>query len=144
MLCDALHFGNKLPVPFVAPDPDPEQPFAPLHLEHDQLKMSGCLHHALAADMHPFDIRQQDLTLPVVGVENQSVVSDYELSIAQQVQQKRDERNNDKEHHDVDNRIREHDRELVLEETSLDSRIEQKYHQVEQCLLIVEVQFIFE
>jgi hypothetical protein len=144
VLSDPLHFSNKISVAFIASDANAKQALAASHLEYDELKMSGCLNEHLAADVHPLDVRNPDLALSVTRLKYQPIIRDHQPAVTVQVQDERDKRDDDKEYHDIHERIPENELELILKEASLDSGVQQKYEQVRKCLLIVEIEFVFE
>ncbi len=144
MLGNALHLRDQLAVALVSSHTDSKQPLSPRKLENDQLKPPGRLYKHFTTDVHPLDVRQFNLALPVAGLKDKSILGDNESPIPEQVQNERHKRHRHEEDHDVHDRIFEDEAKLVLKKTPFDPRVQEKHKQIQQCLLVVEIEFVFE
>jgi hypothetical protein len=67
-----------------------------------------------------------------------------ELSVSESIEQQADKRNENEKSDDIKNRVTKHQREFILDETPPYSRVENKRYQIDQRLLIIEIESIFE
>lgn len=135
---------QQFPLPFVSSEPDTEGTAAVLGLDNDHLKSSGGLHHPFFADVDPFDILERNGPLCEPVPENNLGIGDNKFSVANPVQQQRAECDNDKERDDQNDRIVEYQRKIIFDKRTFDSDIENKRQKINQRLLIIKVQFVFE
>lgn len=139
-----LHFADQVIAPLVPADPDAEDSPSGLYFEHDQLKPTRCLHKPFAPNMHPFNVLETDDTLPIPVVENQPVLVDDQFPVTKPVHDQPDEGDGEKQDHDVKDRIPVNHSELVFHKISADSCVEKQRKEIDKCLLVIEIEFVFE
>jgi hypothetical protein len=141
---DPFHFGNEFLIPLITSHPDAKEAPPASDFDDDKLKLPGRLNKLFTSNVHPLDVVYADLSFPISASECNSFGCDDQLSIADSVEKKYNRRDDDKKDDNVGQRIPVDHGELILDEISTDPYVEDECHQVDERLLIVEIQFVFE
>lgn len=139
-----LDQSKQFSLPFISAQSDPECPPPVFCLDDNDLKSSRRLHHPFFADMHPLDVTDIDRPFIESVVKCDLCIGHDQFPVADPVQQQCSERQEDEEHDDEDNRVVKDKGETVFDECPFDPDVQQQRQQIDQRLLIVKIEFVFE
>ena len=141
---DPLHFRDQFFFSFISPHTDPVETPPALYFEDDYLEPSCCLDRPFPPDVKPLNIGERNFSPGKFMLKHDCAILQDELAVPESIQQQGDKRNENEKSNDIENRVSEHQLEFILDETPSYSSVENKCYQIDQRLLVIEIELIFE
>lgn len=139
-----VHLVNKFPLVLIPANANPEKTPPVFQFEDDHLKSTPGLDAGLPPYVHPLDLRDGDPAFMPSVCEDDGILCDDELAVPDEIEQEDHQRHQDKKDDHIDQWIAEHVLEFLLHEVSANPTVQYQRHQINQCLLVIEVELVFE
>lgn len=128
----------------ISTDADSDEAKSSLQFHLDNLKPTPGLDSPLSTDVDPIDVVERNCSFFESILEDEFVLHDDQPSVTNPIRDQRDERDKNEEYDDIENRVAKDKGEPVFNEVSSDPGIQDQRDKIDQRLLVVEIEFIFE
>jgi hypothetical protein len=143
-ICSSLHLLDKFLLVIISTDAYSDEAKSPLQLHLDNLKPTSGLNSPLSTDVNPIDVVERNHPFFESVLEDKLILHDDQPSVTNPIGNQRNERDENEKYDDIENGVAKDESEPVFNEISSDPGIQDQRDKVDQRLLVVEIEFIFE